>query len=403
MTSRVLVLGAGYAGLPAAKRIARQVCPGEVEVTLVNGSADFVERPRLHQIAVGQDVAVVPLRRYLDGSGVRFVQGWVQDIDLDARTVGVLAGGEQRRLPYDILVYALGSGTDVDAVRGVREHTLGLDALGPDTLDGAAQASEAVRGLPPGATVAVCGGGLTGIETAAEVAEAFPSLNVRLVSGAEPGHWLSDQARRHVAHALDALRIDVTSGMRVDEVRRGGFTSADGGRVGFDLAFWAGGFGVPALARQAGLAVTATGRARVGDRLQSVSHPDVYVIGDAAAVCGPWGDEFAMGCRTGGFTGPKVADVVAARLTGRDVGPLGFRYLHECISLGRRQGVVQFLHADGSPKQRILTGRKAILYKNATLNGGRGVLRHPGPALARRRRLLDDGESAIAGVARRSA
>lgn len=398
MTSRVLVLGAGYAGLPAAKRIARQVYPDEVEVTLVNATKDFVERPRLHQIAVGQDVTVIPLERYLDGSGVRFVQGWVQSIDVDAHAVGVATGGELRHVPYDILVYALGSSTDVVAVRGVREHTLTLD-----TVEGAARASEAVRGLPPGATVAVCGGGLTGIEIAAEVAETFPWLTVRLVSAAQPGHWLSEKARGHLNHVFEGLRVDVTSHMRIREVRPGSFAGTDGEHLGFDLAFWAGGFGVPALAREAGLAVTATGRARVSDRLQSVSHPDVYVIGDAAAVCGPWGDEFAMGCRTGGFTGPKAADVVAARLTGREADPLRFRYLHECISLGRKQGVVQFLNADGSPKQRILTGRKAIMYKNAVLNGGRSVFRHPGPAFARRRHLLDDGADAISSVARQSA
>ena len=81
MTPGVLVLGAGYAGLPAVKRIARQVRRDEVEVTLVNGTADFVERPRLHQMAVGQSVKVTPLQRYLDGSGVRFVRGWVSEID----------------------------------------------------------------------------------------------------------------------------------------------------------------------------------------------------------------------------------------------------------------------------------------------------------------------------------
>jgi len=398
VSSRVLVLGAGYAGLPAAKRIARQVFPGEVEVTLVNGTADFVERPRLHQMAMGQDVKVVPLRSYLDGSGVRFVRGWVRSIDVDAHVVAVSEDGGLRHHPYDILVYALGSRTDVDTVPGVREHALTLD-----TLDGAALASGALRGLEPGATVTVCGGGLTGIEIATEVAESLPGLDVRLVSGTEPGHWLSGKARRHLQHVLDDLHVDVADGARVREVRSGELVLEQGRRVPFDVGFWAGGFGVPALARASGLAVTAQGRARVDSRMQSVSHPDVYVIGDAAAVAGSWGEEFAMGCRTGGFTGPKVADVVAARLTGRETGPLRFRYIHECISLGRRHGVVQFLDADGAPKPRILTGRKAITYKNAVLNGARLVFGHAGPALARRRHLVDAGTAATPAAARQSA
>ena len=162
---------------------------------------------------------------------------------------------------------------------------------------------------------------------------------------------------------------------------------ADGSAVGFDIGIWAGGFRVPALARSSGLAMTVNGRARVDDRMRSVSDRDVYVIGDTAAVCGAWGDQLAMGCRTGGFTAPKAADAVAARLTGRAVDPFRFRYFHECISMGRRHGLVQFLNADGSTKERILTGRTAIVYKNATLNGARVYFDHPGPAFARRRHV----------------
>lgn len=60
MTNHVVVLGAGYAGLLAAKRIARQVRPDEVELTLVSRSASFVERPRLHPLAAGQDIRSLP-------------------------------------------------------------------------------------------------------------------------------------------------------------------------------------------------------------------------------------------------------------------------------------------------------------------------------------------------------
>lgn len=381
---RVLMLGAGYAGLPAVKRIARQVRSDQVEVTLVNGTEDFVERPRLHQIAVGQDVRVVPLKRYLDGSGVRFVQGWVTEIDLAGRSVTATASGRVLTLPFDILVYALGSNIDIGSVPGVRENTVALT-----DIDASVAVPHKLRALRDGAAIVVCGSGLTGIEIATEVAESYPSFSVRLVGHRPPGHWLSDRARNHLNQVLDTLNIQVTSGVRVSDAQPLAFHMNDGSEVPFDLAFWAGGFRVPSLARDAGLAVTGEGRARVNDRLLSISHPDVYVIGDAAAVCGSWGTQFAMGCRTGGFTGPKVADVVTARLTGREVEPLGFRYIHECISLGRRHGVVQFLDADGSPKQRILTGRMAIAYKNAVLDGGRVAFKRPGPAFPRRRSLAD--------------
>lgn len=90
-----------------------------------------------------------------------------------------------------------------------------------------------------------------------------------------------------------------------------------------------------------------------------------------------------MGCRTGGFAGPQVADIVAARLAGNEPKPFRYRYFQECI--GRRRGVVQFLAADETPKERVLRGRPAIRYKNATLRSAQWMFRHPGPYVHRRR------------------
>ncbi len=385
--SRVVVLGAGYAGLLAAKRIARQVRSDEVELTLVSGSASFVERPRLHQLAVGQDIRIVPLSEYLDGTAVHFRQGWVTGIDLTSRVVTVSSPSTSevtRDLPFDILIYALGSNIDVDSVPGVRQHTAALTST---------EAAATLREVLPGINaqqgkVAVCGTGLTGIEVATEIAESYPGVSVQLLGVRPPGEWLSDKARAYLADVMSKLDIDVIRGARVGEVQDGRFVLADGRHVVFDAAVWAGGFRVPTLAEQAGLAVAPDGRASVGSDLCSVSHPDVYVIGDAAAVAGPWGEQIAMGCRTGGFTAPKAADAVVARLTGHEVAPLKFRYIHECISLGRKRGLVQFLNADETPKDRILTGRKAITYKNITLNGARFVFRRSGPMFARRRHVI---------------
>ncbi|HEX5403700.1 MAG TPA: FAD-dependent oxidoreductase, partial [Pseudonocardiaceae bacterium] len=229
--------------------------------------------------------------------------------------------------------------------------------------------------------------GLTGIETVAEIADAFPALHTRLVSAGSPGGRLSDKGRRYLDSTFAELGVEVMAHARVERAEAGRLVLTDGRTVPFELCVWAGGFTVPTLARTAGLAVNADDRALVDQTLRSVSHPDVYVIGDAAAVAGTWGEQLAMGCRSGGFTGPKAADVIAARLTGGEPTPFRYRYFHECISLGRRHGLVQFLNADETPKDRVLTGRTAITYKNAVLNGARMLFAHPGPIGARRGHL----------------
>jgi NADH dehydrogenase, FAD-containing subunit len=378
-----MIIGAGYAGLPAAKRLARLVRPDEVTVTLISAFSDFVERPRLHQLAVGQHIEPMPLSRYLHGSGVRLIAASVTGIDLDARQVHTTdERGRRNAVRYDTLVYALGSNIDVTSVPGAAENCVTL--VGPSA---AREFHNRLTGLVTGATVTVCGGGLTGIEIAGEIATAFPTVRVQLVSASTPGGWLSAKGRRYLRDTFAELGVSVVDGARVAHVEPGRLVLADGRRVAFDLCVWAGGFTVPTLARKAGLAVNQADRALVDATFRSVTHPDVYVIGDAAAIAGAWGEQLAMGCRTGGFSGPKVADIIAARLTGRDPEPFAYRYIHECISLGRRHGLVQFLNRDETPKDQILTGRTAIMYKNATLNGAKLLFRHSGPMLARRRHL----------------
>jgi NADH dehydrogenase FAD-containing subunit len=378
-----MIIGAGYAGLPAAKRLARLVRPDEVTVTLISAFSDFVERPRLHQLAVGQHIEPMPLSRYLHGSGVRLIAASVTGIDLDARQVHTTdERGRRNAVRYDTLVYALGSNIDVTSVPGAAENCVTL--VGPSA---ARELHNRLTGLVTGATVTVCGGGLTGIEIAGEIATAFPTVRVQLVSASTPGGWLSAKGRRYLRDTFAELGVSVVDGARVAHVEPGRLVLADGRRVAFDLCVWAGGFTVPTLARKAGLAVNQADRALVDATFRSVTHPDVYVIGDAAAIAGAWGEQLAMGCRTGGFSGPKVADIIAARLTGRDPEPFAYRYIHECISLGRRHGLVQFLNRDETPKDQILTGRTAIMYKNATLNGAKLLFRHSGPMLARRRHL----------------
>lgn len=384
MTHNVVVIGAGYAGLPAARRLARQVHKDEVTVTLVSAFPTFVERPRLHQLSVGQPIKQMPVADFLRGTAVQLVVASVTDIDLEAQQlVTVDEHGRRRTMAYQTLIYALGSNIDVTSVPGVAEHCF--------TLMGTSSAMD-LRGrlidlAAKGGTVAVCGGGLTGIETACEVAETFPDLDVQLISRSAPGSWLSTKARSYLDEAFTNLKVSIVEGADVDHVESGAFVLADGRHLPFDLSIWSGGFSVPTLARTVGLAVNSTDRALVDPTLRSISHPNVYVIGDAAAVAGSWGDEVAMGCRSGGFTGPKVADVVAARLAGREPSNFKFRYFHECISLGRKHGLIQFLNADESPKSRILIGRKAILYKNVTLNGAKVLFRHSGPVMARRRHV----------------
>lgn len=353
---RIVVLGAGYAGLSAAQRAAKV---RGARVTVIDARADFVERVRLHQALTGQSVPRWNLRERLERKGIEFVQGRATRIDPRARQVEVDGGWE---IAYDSLVYALGSVADSATVPGVAEyaHTV---ATPEDTAR-----IPALTGR-----VAVVGGGSTGIEVAAELAETRPDLTVELVTSEEPAAWLSDKASAHVAKVLDGLGVRVRSGVKVVEVTPTGLTLTDGDYLEAETVLWTTGFAVPDLAARSGLAVDPRGRILVDATMRSQSHPEIYAAGDAAIIPGPGDRDLRMSCATALPTGTHAAASIAATLHGKQPSPLRFRYHFQCLSLGRKEGVIQFLEPDDTPTGRVLTGRSAAWFKE-------GIVRVAGSA-----------------------
>jgi NADH dehydrogenase FAD-containing subunit len=364
----MVVLGAGYTGLTTAKLLARRT---GATVTLVNERDWFVERMRNHQRATGQQLRHRPLRDLLTGTGIRLVVDRATHIDAERRRVELAGGGEP--VGYDLLVYALGSHADLLAVPGAAEHA--------HALAGAEQATRLRDRMRTAATVAVVGGGPTGIETAAELAETYPDRTVRLVTsgalGGALGGALSERGRQHLHHTFDRLGVRVWEHATVAAVAADGLLLEGGEHIGADAVAWTTGFRVPTLARAAGLAVGDTGRMLVDDTLRSVSHPEVYGIGDAAAARKQDGREVRMGCGPGGLTAVVAVRAIGDRLAGRTPKPLRVEGDGLCLSLGRKDGLLQMIDRDGNPRGRVLTGRLAALVKEAVLRGAMYGQRNP--------------------------
>ncbi|HEY7596421.1 MAG TPA: FAD-dependent oxidoreductase [Actinophytocola sp.] len=360
--THIVVLGAGYSGQLAANLAARRL---DAEVTVVNERDRFVERVRLHQLAAGQELREHKLADLLRKSGARLVVDRVRSIDTSAHAV-ILESGEP--IHYDTLIYALGSGPDLESVPGVAAHA--------HPVTGAEQASRLRARLSDGGTVTVVGGGLTGIEASTELAESYPELKVRLLTGDAFGSRLSTRGRAYLRSTFKRLGIEVRDSVQVTEVRADGVVLAGGEHMPSDVVVWTTGFTVPALAREAGLAVDEHGRMLVDETMRSVSHPDVYGVGDAASV--HVGDqELRMACATGLPIAQAAVRAIAARAAGREPRPMRFRFVNQCISLGRRDGLIQFVHADDSPREAVLTGRPAALYKELVVRSALLVQRHP--------------------------
>lgn len=361
--TRVVVIGGGYAGVMAANRLRK----GATDVTLVNPRAQFVERIRLHQLAIDNDDAVADYATILNPD-VRLVVDNAERIDAPARRVELASGAT---LDYDYLVYAVGSTGAVPAgVPGAREFGYPLSEL-----EQAHQLRARLADTPSSAPIVVVGGGLTGIEAAAEFAEA--GRTVTLVTDVL-GPTLSPAGRGSVAKRLRKLGVAVIE-TPVSAVTADAVVLADGRTLPSAVTVWTAGFGVPGLAAASGLTTDELGRLLADETLTSVDDDRIVGTGDAVS---PSGLPYRMSCQAAMPLGAQAANTVLSRIAGKRPADVNHGMAAQCISLGRRAGTFQVNNIDDSPRRLYIGGRLGAIVKEQvcrwTLNWMRDEAVKPG-------------------------
>ena len=369
----IVILGGGYAGLTTAARIAEAGI--DAVVTLVDAKPQFVERIRLHEIAAGSAPRDLDYAAFMAARGGTFVRARVTAIDAEMKVLEIVPpDGGPSELTYDKLVYALGSHTDLHRVPGAAAHAVGLD-----TVDGSLDLANRLEVLSrSGGAVLIAGGGLTAIEAACEFAERLPGLKVAIAPGrafgpdAGPG-GLSVAGHDHVVATLRRLEVDIIDGARIIEVEAGRARLEDDRSIPFDVCVWGAGFVVPAIAAAAGIRVNEAGQIVTDETLTSTSHPDIVAVGDAAEVIVEPAGVCRMSCAAGRPMGERAAQTILSSLTGATPAPFEFAYSFRCVSLGRDDGLIQFVDAQDRPVDEIWTGDRGARWKEyicrRTLNG----------------------------------
>ncbi|MFI1507941.1 NAD(P)/FAD-dependent oxidoreductase [Streptomyces sp. NPDC020597] len=348
--SKVVVVGGGYAGTLAANRL--RVRP-DVDITLVNPRPAFVERIRLHQFAAGTGEVTIDYGTLL-GEGIGLVVDSATCIDTAARTVRLASG---RELAYDYVIYAVGStGAAPASVPGTAEF-----AYQVAELESAQRLRTRLAELPLDVPVTVVGGGLTGIETAAELAER--GRRVTLVCGRTLAPAFSTPGRRYIATWLSRHGVAVLEAVEVSEVRQDAVVLADGGVRPSALTIWTAGFGVPELAAASGLRTDALGRLLTDETLTSVDCDRIVAAGDAVA---PSGQPLRMSGYAAGPLGAQAADTVLSRIAGTEPAVIDLAFTGACVSLGRRAGIRQLARKDDTAVNFYIGGRAGAAIKEVT-------------------------------------
>ncbi len=357
------MVGGGYAGVMAANRLA----PHAV-VTMVNPRGAFVERIRLHQLVVGNHDAVADYSTVLAGD-VRLVVDTVSSIDAPARAVEMASGDV---LGYDYLVYAVGSVGAVPAsVPGAAEFAYPISEF-----EQAQRLVNRLADVPTTAPAVVVGGGLTGIEAAAEFAEA--GRPVTMVTDVL-GPTLGAGGRRSVAKRLAKLGVRVVENTRVTAVAADRVVLDGKTELPSAVTVWTAGFGVPGLAAASGLATDELGRLLTSETLTSVSDPRIVGAGDAVS---PSRLPYRMSCQAALPLGAQAADTVLSHIAKEPAAKVNHAMAAQCVSLGRHAGTFQVNDKDDSPQRFYIGGRLGAVVKEQvcryTLKWLRGEAAKPG-------------------------
>ncbi|MET9026454.1 FAD-dependent oxidoreductase [Nocardia sp. NPDC004168] len=355
---KVVVIGGGYAGTVAANHLRLRT---DVDIALVNPRPRFVDRVRLHQLVAGTGDATVDYGTLL-GEGIELVVDSATRIDSAARTVRLASGGA---LDYDHVIYAVGSTAAIPSVPGAAEFAFPIAEF-----EAAQRLRARLDELPLDAPVTVVGGGATGIETAAELAE--QGRMVTLVCGGCLMPSLSAPGRRYVAKWMSRHNVVVLEASKVTEVRPDAVVFADGGMRPSTLTIWTTGFGVPKLAADSGLRTDALGRLLTDETLTSIDDERIVATGDAAA---PSGQPLRMSGQGAGPLGAQAADTVLSRVAGTEPAAIDLALLGTCVSLGRHVGIRQLARKDDIAINLYIGGRAGARIKEMTCKIGVSKIR----------------------------
>ncbi|HUC67603.1 MAG TPA: NAD(P)/FAD-dependent oxidoreductase [Stellaceae bacterium] len=372
--ARILVLGAGFAGLWAAVGAARKLDevgarPGDVEILVVDRNPYHNIRVRNYEVDLS-DVAI-PLGEVLDPVGVRYLTGDVRTIDPVRQQVSVATPREEVRLDYDRLVLALGSALARPNIPGLAQHGFDVDTYGAAVrLNDHVAALDARPRSAGRSTVVVAGAGFTGIEVAAEMPRklrhALPADTCRVIlldPHAVVGATIGDAARPVIDDALSSLGIETQLDAEIAAVDAAGITLASGEVIATETLVWCAGMRASPLTASLPGIRDRLGRLSVDPFMRVTGLTNVFAAGDVAASLIDGAHPTVMSCQFARPMGRFAGNNVVADLYGQPGLPLRIDWYVTVLDLGGWGA----LYTVGWDRRVLATGRSAKATKE-TIN-----------------------------------
>ena len=353
----IIVMGAGYGGITAALRLARLFRGrSDCRLHLIDRNPYHTLKTQLHEAAVHKAEVSIPIHDIIRHRPILFQAGTVSRIDLANRLVSV----DGVSLAFDFLVFALGSQANFYNIPGLQAYSLPLQ-----TVNDAEAIYQHINELCRLASLeanpatrrdllrfVIGGGGLSGVEFAAELAERAVTcgnghnvehgdVEVIIIEGAArilPN--MEEGFVRRIKKKLQEKGVTILTDTKIASLTAEAVTLSTGEQLGTRSLVWTGGIMVSSLAADSGLKTGAMGRIVVDEYLKAPDHPFVYAIGDNALATNPeTGTPVPAAAQFALQQGRLVADNIHAAVTGGTPKAYQPKVLGEIVSLGRHLAV----------------------------------------------------------------
>ncbi|MBL5767745.1 NAD(P)/FAD-dependent oxidoreductase [Heyndrickxia sporothermodurans] len=376
MSKHIVILGAGYGGLLSALTLRKYVDKSEAKITVVNQYPTHQIITELHRLAAGnisEQAIAMPLEKLFKGKDIDLKISKVTSFSVDKKEI-ILA--DSSMLKYDRLVVALGSVTSYFGIPGLEENSMVLKSTSDANkihkhIEGRLQEYAKTQNEAD-ATILIGGGGLTGVELVGEIVDTIPGLakkygidpkelKIMLVeAGPKILPVLPDHLIERATTSLEKRGVKYVTGLPVTNVEGNTVDLKDGQKIVTNTFVWTGGVQGNPLVGESGLEVN-RGRATVNEHLQSVSHPDVFVVGDSAVLMAPNGRPYAPTAQNAWQMGELVGYNVFASLEGKKLEEFSPVDSGTLASLGRKDAVAII-----GGNQTPLKGLPASMMKEAS-------------------------------------
>lgn len=306
---RIVILGAGYGGIMTTKQLQKLLAPGEAEVTLVNKHDYHYFTTNLHLSAAGSehpDQLRVPIKTLLSPERTSFKKAHAIKVLPDEQVVLLKDG----TLPYDYLVIAVGAKSETFGIPGLKQHALTIQSLNRVRYIYRHIRLQFATYKNKGSihddllTIVIGGAGLTGIEFVGELMEQVPLLckefdidpakvNVYCVQSStqllSPG--FDPELVQHAKLTLSLKGVRFKLSAAIQSCSEHGVQLANGEFIPAKTIVWTGGIQGNYLLNDSGFP-TVRGRVQVQPSLQTISHPNIFIIGDCSIFETPSGEIF---------------------------------------------------------------------------------------------------------------